>query len=421
MISKSKTFCMHPFTGLATREDGAIQACCRSHPVGFIQDASLEDIWNNNTMKRIRKQVLNNERPPECAPCFNLEDQGVESLRQRHIAGIIPEARITLYPDALLGLHSDYSIPFEIPTMEIKLNNLCNLKCRMCHPMDSTSWNDWKEVEEFYIKENNFMVKAIQDLNLMKKPYLDKFDDNPNWWDSFEKLLPYFRRVEFAGGEPLMDPQHYRILDMLKPHGHQIELKYATNGTTLGISKGRTVHDYWPNFRSVAVNVSIDGIGDVYEYIRGNAKWTEVVENIKKIQTIPNISRIVGAVAVQVSNVLILDKMIEYFLDDLGIVFYTNIVQYPNVLSVQVLPNQLKSLAIQRLTDIKKRIPEFKHVKANPILLEITNKQIDGIVNFITSKNTTHLWSECIEFNNKLDVTRSQNFTEVTPEFKSYV
>jgi radical SAM protein with 4Fe4S-binding SPASM domain len=74
---------MHPFTGLATREDGAICACCRSHPVGFIDKEKLEDIWNNDTMKRIRKQVLNNERPSECEPCFSLEDQGVESLRQR--------------------------------------------------------------------------------------------------------------------------------------------------------------------------------------------------------------------------------------------------------------------------------------------------------------------------------------------------
>ena len=84
-MHQSKTFCMHPFTGLATREDGAIQVCCRSHPIGNVQCQSLEDIWNNNTMKRIRQQVLNNERPKECEPCFSLEDQGVESLRQRHI------------------------------------------------------------------------------------------------------------------------------------------------------------------------------------------------------------------------------------------------------------------------------------------------------------------------------------------------
>ena len=412
---------MHPFTGLATREDGAIQVCCRSHPIGNIQDNTLEEIWNNDNMRRIRQQVLHGERPKECEPCFVLEDQGVESLRQRHIAGVIPESRITLYPHALNGMDSEFKMPFEFPTMEIKLNNLCNLKCRMCHPMDSTSWNDWKEVEEFYIKENNFMVKAIEDLNLMRKPYLDKFDDNHNWWASLEKLLPYFRRVEFAGGEPLMDPQHYRILDMLKPYGHQIEIKYATNGTTLGISKGRTIHDYWPHFKSVAVNVSIDGINDVYNYIRGNGDWTQVVENIKEIQKIPNVSRIVGAVAVQVSNVLSLDEMITHFLDELGIVFYTNIVKYPNVLSVQVLPKYLKILAVQRLNAVKDHVPKFRHVRENPILLDLTLKQIDGIINYINATDQSDKWEDCIEFNRRLDKTRNQSFEEVTPEFKRYV
>lgn len=412
---------MHPFTGLATREDGAVKACCRSHPVGYIQDQTLEEIWNNDTMRRIRQQVLHGERPAECAPCFNLEDQGVESLRQRHISGVIPEARITLYPHAMNGMDENFRMPFEIPTMEIKLNNLCNLKCRMCNPMDSTSWNDWDQVEEFYKKEDNYLVEKVVTLNLKKKPFLDSFVDTDNWWASFEKLLPYFRRVEFAGGEPLMDPTHYKILDKLKPYGHQIEIKYATNGTTLGISKGRTVHDYWPHFKSVAVNVSIDGIGDVYEYIRGNGDWNEVVQNIKTIQDIPNISRVVGAVAVQVSNVLMLDKMVELFLDKLGIVFYTNMVNYPNALSAQVLPAELKQLAITRLEAVKLGVPYYKYVKENPILLGITLTQINGVINYLNAVDQSDKWTDCVEFNRKLDVTRNQSFTDVTPEFKLYV
>jgi molybdenum cofactor biosynthesis enzyme MoaA len=406
---------MHPFTGLATREDGAVKVCCRSHPIGFIQDNTLEEIWNNDTMQRIRRQVLSDERPAECAPCFTLEDQGVESLRQRHIKGEIPEARINLYPNTPL----QEVMPFEFPTMEIKMNNLCNLKCRMCNPMDSTAWNDWSEVEEHYKKEDNYLVKKINDLNLKNKPFLDSFVDTDNWWASFEKLLPYFRRVEFAGGEPLMDPTHYKILDMLAPYGDNIEIKYATNLTMLGKSN-RTVWQYWPKFKSVAVNVSIDGIGTSYEYVRGNASWVELINNIKQIQTISNISRIVGAVAVQVSNVMVLDKMIEYFLDDIGIVFYTNMVQYPNVLSAQVLPKPLKMLAIARLINIQSRLEEFKLIKQHPMLLELTNGQILGVINFLLANDQSDKWQECIEFNSKLDITREQSFFNVTPEFKDY-
>ena len=412
----SKTFCMHPFTGLATREDGAICACCRSHPVGFIQEQSLENIWNNDTMQRIRKQVLNNERPLECEPCFSLEDQGVESLRMRHIAGKIPEARINLYPNTPL----QEVMPFEIPTMELKLNNLCNLKCRMCHPMDSTAWNDWSEVKDFYKAEGNIMYAIVEEHNLESKPHLDKFQDNPKWWSSLEKLLPHFRRVEFAGGEPLMDPQHYRILDMLAPYGDNIEIKYATNLSMLGKSN-RTVWEYWPKFKSVAVNVSIDGIGSSYEYIRGNASWSELINNIKQIQTIPNISRIVGAVTVQVSNILILDKMIEYFLDNLGIVFHTHRVEYPKLLSAQVLPKELKDIAYNRLEEIKSRVPNFKMCQQYPQLIEYTLGQIQDNQNYLRARDQYDLWNDCLEFNRRLDRSRNQSFAEVTPEFKPYV
>lgn len=421
MNNQSKTFCLHPFTGLATREDGAVKACCRSHPVGWIQEQSLEEIWNNETMCRIRKQVLSGERPAECAPCFNLEDQGVESLRQRHINGVIPEARINLYPTALDTLTDNYTMPFEFPTIEIKLNNLCNLRCRMCNPLDSTSWTDWKEVKPFYEKENNYLVPTVA--RLVEKPgqYIGPFDDTARWWTSFKKLLPYFKRVEFAGGEPLMDPQHYRILDMLKPYAKDIEIKYATNGTTLGIKGGRTIHDYWPYFKSVAVNISIDGIYDVYNYIRGNSDFDLVKQNVKEIQAIPNVSRIVGAFTVQAGNILQAAECIDYFLNTMGIVFYSHRVSYPNCLSAQVLPRELQLIAIKRLQDIRDRIKDFEIVKKNPQLLQITYRQIEDNINYLNAKDLTHLWPDFVEFNRRLDTTRNQSLLDVVPEFKLYV
>jgi sulfatase maturation enzyme AslB (radical SAM superfamily) len=412
---------MHPFTGLATREDGAVKVCCRSAPIGFIQESSLEEIWNNDSMREVRRQVLCGERPEVCKPCFDLEDQGVESLRQRHINGIIPEARINLYPKALDQLNDNYTMPFEIPTMEIKLNNLCNLKCRMCHPMDSTAWNDWSEVKDLYNKEGNFLPDKIIKLNLERKPFLDSFENTDNWWSSFEKLLPHFRRVEFAGGEPLMDPQHYRILDMLKPYGKNIEIKYATNGTTLGISKGRTVHDYWPYFQSVAVNVSLDGIHDVYNHIRTNSNFSEVEKNIKEIQTIPNVSRVVGAFTAQAGNILQAAECIDYFINEMNIVFYSHRVSYPNVLSAQVLPQELKDLAISRLQSVADRVHKFSNIKKYPILEKITQQQIKDNVNYLQARDQSHLWPDFLEFNRRLDVTRNQSLIEAVPEFADYV
>jgi MoaA/NifB/PqqE/SkfB family radical SAM enzyme len=415
--NQSKTFCMHPFTGLATREDGAVKVCCRSAPIGNIQDNTLEEIWNNDTMQLVRKQVLSGERPEVCKPCFDLEDQGVESLRQRHINGVIPEARINLYPDTLL----QEIMPFEFPTMEIKLNNLCNLKCRMCNPLDSTNWTDWDKVVPFYKKENNFLVPTIEGLVSKPGKYIGAFDDTDNWWASFEKLLPHFRRVEFAGGEPLMDPQHYKILDMLKPYGKNIELKYATNGTTLGISKNRTIYDYWPYFRSVAVNVSLDGIHDVYNYIRGNGDFSQVEANIKEIQKIPNVSRVVGAFTAQAGNILQAAECIDYFINEMNIVFYSHRVGYPNCLSAQVLPQELKDEAIYRLEAVRARLFTFDNIKKHSLLEKVTQQQIKDNINYLKAKDQHHLWPDFLEFNRQLDATRNQSLLKTVPEFRPYV
>ena len=421
-MHSSKTFCMHPFTGLATREDGAIKVCCRSQPIGWIQNESLEQAWNNNNMTRIRQQVLNNAQPAECIPCFDLEAQGVESLRQRHIRNSFPDARINLYPNALTNLKDDYSMPFEFPTIEIKINNLCNLKCRMCNPLDSTQWKDWEAVEEFYAAENNYLVNAIRDLGLTKAPYVGLFEDRKEFWDNLEKLLPYFRRVEFAGGEPLMDPTHYKILDLLARNGENIELKYATNGTVTGIKGGRTIHDYWPKFKRISVNVSIDGLYDVYEYIRGNGNFDTVKQNVEIFKSFSNVDYVVGACTVQVGNIMQLSKIIPYFLNTMGIVFYSHRVNYPNVLSAQCIPQKLKLHVIHELEILKSEVANYSIMQLHKDLLPVTLRQIEDNINFLEAKDLSTLWQQTVAFNKKLDTTRKQGpFEKVIPEYAQYI
>jgi sulfatase maturation enzyme AslB (radical SAM superfamily) len=218
-----------------------------------------------------------------------------------------------------------------------------------------------------------------------------------------------------------MDPQHYKILDMLKPYGKNIELKYATNGTTLGIKGGRTIHDYWPHFRSVAVNVSIDGIHSVYEHIRSNSSFATVEENVKVFQSFPNVSRVVGAFTAQAGNILQAAECIDYFINKMNIVFYSHRVSYPNCLSSQVLPQELKELAIQRLEEVSLRVPLFDNVSKYPLLEKITQQQIKDNINYLRAKDQSHLWQDFLEFNRKLDSSRNQNLLDAVPEFKPYV
>jgi sulfatase maturation enzyme AslB (radical SAM superfamily) len=209
---------------------------------------------------------------------------------------------------------------------------------------------------------------------------------------------------------------------MLKPYGANIELKYATNGTTLGISKGRTIHEYWPHFRSVAVNVSIDGIGDVYNYIRGNGNFNDIEKNIKEIQTIPNVSRIVEAFTAQAGNILQAAECIDYFLNEMDIVFYSHRVSYPNCLSAQVLPQELKDLAISRLEAVSKQISTFPKIQKLPILEKITQQQITDNIQYLRAKDQHNLWTDFVEFNRRLDATRHQGPLEkIMPEFTKYI
>jgi sulfatase maturation enzyme AslB (radical SAM superfamily) len=209
---------------------------------------------------------------------------------------------------------------------------------------------------------------------------------------------------------------------MLKPYGSNIELKYATNGTTLGISKGRTIHDYWPHFRSIAVNVSIDGIHNVYNYIRSNGDFNQVEENIKEIKKIPNVSRVVGAFTAQAGNILQASDCIDYFINTMGIVFYSHRVSYPNCLSAQVLPTELKKLAIERLQTVALRVDQWEPVKKNPLLGKVTHQQIQDNINYLQAKDQNNLWNDFISFNRNLDRSRNQGPLEtVVPEFKLYL
>jgi hypothetical protein len=130
---------------------------------------------------------------------------------------------------------------------------------------------------------------------------------------------------------------------------------------------------------------------------------------------------VVGAFTAQAGNILQAAECVDYFINKMGIVFYSHRVSYPNVLSAQVLPKELKELAIERLEQMKLRIPNFENIKKHPILLGITLRQIEDNINYLRAKDQNHLWKEFLEFNQVLDVSRGQNLLDIVPEFKPYV
>jgi len=134
------------------------------------------------------------------------------------------------------------------------------------------------------------------------------------------------------------------------------------------------------------------------------------------------VSRIVGAFTVQANNIMQIDRVIDYFLNDLGIVFYSHRVNYPRALSAQVLPAKLKNQVIDKLEAMKSRIKDYALVKQHPILEKITLQQIQDNINFLKAKDLNQYWTDCVDFNRRLDVTRNQGpFEKINPEFADYV
>jgi hypothetical protein len=140
------------------------------------------------------------------------------------------------------------------------------------------------------------------------------------------------------------------------------------------------------------------------------------------MKQIPTVSRIVGAFTVQANNIMQIDRVIDYFLNDLGIVFYSHRVNYPRALSAQVLPLKLKNQVIDKLEAMKPRIKDYTLVKQHPILEKITLQQIQDNINFLKSRDLNQYWMDCVDFNRKLDATRNQGpFEKINPEFADYV
>jgi hypothetical protein len=140
------------------------------------------------------------------------------------------------------------------------------------------------------------------------------------------------------------------------------------------------------------------------------------------MHTFKNISRIVGAFTAQASNILQAAECIDYFINQMNIVFYSHRVSYPNCLSAQVLPEELKQVAIERLENVSKRVWTFPNVEKYPILEKITQQQIRDNINYLKAKDQHNLWEDFVDFNRRLDNTRSQGPLEkIIPEFAPYV
>lgn len=389
--------CYFPFTNLTVNPVGNVTPCCKYNLNQTDTDITKETLYTMNfeqlffqpAMEKIRNDFRNGIEPEGCKICWDEEAAGVKSLRQ---------LRKVMTTGRLAG---QYVGRFEDPkllTLDLKFSSLCNLKCRICGPYCSSNW-----IQESL--DTGFGDKNIKDW--YNKCADRKFSKNSENYDILKKALPDLHVLEFYGGEPLMQPEHRIIMDIIKENdvNKDLHLFYNTNGTIYDADS----LEAWKKAMIVELNLSIDDLGPRYEYQRHPAKWDTVLTNIEKYKSTVSKNVMLNLYCtVSLFNIWYIDEFITFNNDNLRLPIRFNLVHWPTKMSIKNLPQDLKDKVAAKLNKLtaedKKLISsEFK---------------IESVINFMMSTPSDH--SELLDFMKTVerhDKYRDENFETTFSEF----
>lgn len=262
--------CFYPFHSF-TIQNGYYNLCCasRQSPVSFNEMGIYDFFYNSDYIKEVRSVIKENKWHPDCVMCKEKEEKGLKSLRLKAA-------------DSLINKDPELSY------LDVRLSNKCNLGCRMC---------------------NEFFSSVIAEEQGIKKTY--------EWANSALeqiKKIKTLSKIYFTGGEPLLVKENYKLLEnLIESNLHRrISLILNTNCTVLPDKFINLILQ----FQSIHVNLSIDGIGKVQEYIRWPSKWTNVeavFHQWLKISKENKKIKIVLSPVIQLLNAPYLDEYVEYF------------------------------------------------------------------------------------------------------------
>jgi MoaA/NifB/PqqE/SkfB family radical SAM enzyme len=351
-------FCVLPWVSIEASPIGTVRPCCLA--IDEIVDdqgnkfklnqASFQEIQNSNHMRDLRNQFLAGEQPQTCRRCWNEERAGRTSKRMHSL-------------DRLkhMGITENWTADAKpLMFLDLKLGNICNLKCRICG-----SWSS----SQFAAEELNFIIdreekKTSFHYQMLRDGAWPRESDQ--FWEQLDAAMSEVRYIEFTGGEPFMIQEHFNLLQRLVDRGyaHQIEIHYNTNGTQYP----EGAEEIWQYFKHVEVAFSIDDVGARFEYQRSNAVWSEVCANIARFRSMRdrnlNMSLQVCC-TVNVFNVMYLEDVAQWIdTQDFDFVYW-NMLHDAYYFSIGTMPDTAKHVATDRLTHAnipEKFQEEFKRI-----------------------------------------------------------
>lgn len=272
-LINSKTFCPYPFNHLFVQPNGGVHACCVSktfeNPVN-VKDASIKEIVNSQNHIEVRKDMLEGREHKVCKECYVQERNTGHSTRILAINNF----KSGLYRTPIV--FENYEMDPMLEHIDIRFSNLCNLKCRMCCHTYSSAWYEDSKITGEYNGVDPKVVKVETNMSKKLGPYLDSM-----------------RSLYFAGGEPLIMPEHSEFLSTVHnywmqnlPEGETqipIAIHYNTNFKVLR-HEGVEFIPLWKNFFRVGLAISCDGIEEVGEYQRPGFSTKLFIENLDTIR-----------------------------------------------------------------------------------------------------------------------------------------
>ncbi|PIP91235.1 MAG: hypothetical protein COW01_06180 [Bdellovibrionales bacterium CG12_big_fil_rev_8_21_14_0_65_38_15] len=402
-IIKSKTFCMLPWVHMHLWPNGNTFPCCiwdAEKPLGrFGENSSLKDSWNSEAMKTLRKNMLNGKKSDGCKRCYELEEHGtVETLRKMSID------KYSKNWDFVEETKQDGTVDtVRMNYLDIRFNNLCNLKCQTCGPELSSSWYEDQ-------------TKMYSDWN---KPKVIAIDANEKLWNELEPLLKNVENAYFAGGEPLICDEHYKILELwLENNMENIHINYTTNFALLE-HKGAKVLDYWKKFKNVSVSASLDDSGSRAEYLRKGTKWDVIEKNRKMmIKECPNVTFDITP-TISAYNVFHfpdfhLDWIEKKLLEPNAL--RLNILTYQEFMSVRIFPKAAKSMITEKYKKYRDKICNIA-IKNGHYYFNVENGY-NSVINFMNAQDDSHMRENFYERVYRVDSIRGERLIDVYPELK---
>jgi MoaA/NifB/PqqE/SkfB family radical SAM enzyme len=332
-----------------------------------MQEGKLKDLWNDTRFMNLRSAFIRGEKPRECSACWDEEAAGLPSFRTSFVKDKkIDIEKIELVEYARVGPVA----------LDLKLNNVCNLKCRICGPQASSQ----------YVKEHQDRYGVI--LQDSRYWLSNKIVGTENE-DIFNEWANNLQHLEMTGGEPFASSENLKIIELLIQTGNanNISLVINTNGTHFN-SKTLTL---LAHFKSVILLLSIDDIEKRFEYQRYPAIWGNVIDNIHKFieyQGEHNNIQCILFPTVSNYNIFYLPEYLEWS-NALNMPVVFNILHYSPSKCIKNLPYGIKDILNSRLNR-----QEFHKIK------EFLN--LDG--------DSGGSFSKFIEETINMDSYRKQNF-----------